>query len=177
MLKITPAIQSSLAFAMLPFLAKLTDACAAEKRFDLLVYCGARTGEEQNRIYCLTRNAGEIAAKASVLRAQGFGKLADYLLTFPAGDDKLANETNATAGESLHQYGFALDAIPAIGNKCLWNSDAFIADYGAIARACGLDWAGSWTTFKERVHSQIPGYDLVTVRAKLMPGFQAALKS
>lgn len=176
MLKITPAIQSSLAFAMLPFLAKLTDACAAEKRFDLLVYCGARTGEEQNRIYCLTRNKAEIAAKAGVLRAQGFGKLADYLLTFPAGDDKLANVTNATAGESLHNYALAFDAVPTIGGKALWDNTAFYAEYGRLAQQCNLEWGGSWSTFREMPHCQLPNYSMDVVRAKLMLPFEAALK-
>lgn len=97
----------------------------------VLIYCTLRSNAEQNALY-----------------AQGRSK-------------KGAIVTNAKAGQSMHnpqpQTGKAraFDAIP-LGdyNKPLWNDEQAIAEMGAAGLAVGLEWAGQWRYFKERVHFQ-----------------------
>lgn len=154
---------------MLPFLSILADSLDDEDRFDLLIYCTRRAGEEQNKLYCMTRNEQEIAQKANVLHVQGFTRLADYLLSFEPGDSSKPNVTNATAGESMHNYGLAFDAVPLVGGKALWDDKEFYNEYGRLSTTAGFEWAGHWVTFPEMPHSQLPGYPPDAIRKQLMP--------
>jgi peptidoglycan L-alanyl-D-glutamate endopeptidase CwlK len=66
--------------------------------------------------------------------------------------------TNAKAGESAHQYGLALDVVPLVGGKCVWeNSSPVWKDIVAIAESVGLESASKWKTFKEWPHLQYLG--------------------
>jgi peptidoglycan L-alanyl-D-glutamate endopeptidase CwlK len=72
--------------------------------------------------------------------------------------------TNAKGGDSFHQWRCAFDGVPVVGGKPLWQ--VFGPDgkmlptwirVGEIAKECGLEWAGTWKSFKEYDHFQYTG--------------------
>lgn len=66
--------------------------------------------------------------------------------------------TNAQAGQSFHNYCCALDVVPLRAGKCVWStSDPIWQQVGAIGKACGLEWAWEWPSFKEMAHFQDTG--------------------
>lgn len=67
---------------------------------------------------------------------------------------KGAKVTNAKGGESFHNYRVAFDFVPMLNGKCAWSDTALFTRCGKIAQECGLEWGGSWKTFKDRPHCQ-----------------------
>lgn len=108
------------------------DACKASG-MDLLVTCTLRTNEEQDALYALGRTKP--------------GK----------------RVTNARAGQSAHQYGMALDFVPMVSGKPMWKDDhPHWALAGNLAPQFGLEWAGTWPTFKEYPHVQVQNWKGLT---------------
>lgn len=62
--------------------------------------------------------------------------------------------TNAMAGMSWHGYGLAADVVFTIKGKWSWASTLPWADLGTAFEGAGLEWAGSWKTFREQPHVQ-----------------------
>jgi len=62
--------------------------------------------------------------------------------------------TRAKAGQSWHNYRCALDVVPLVNGKAVWDDQAIWKQVGEIGKACGLEWAGDWKTFKEYPHFQ-----------------------
>lgn len=62
--------------------------------------------------------------------------------------------TNAKPGHSYHNWRCAFDVVPIINGKAIWNDDTLWNRIGKIGEECGLEWAGRWKTFKEKVHFQ-----------------------
>jgi peptidoglycan L-alanyl-D-glutamate endopeptidase CwlK len=62
--------------------------------------------------------------------------------------------TRAKAGQSWHNHRCALDVVPLINGKAVWDDQAIWKQVGEIGKACGLEWAGDWKTFKEYPHFQ-----------------------
>jgi peptidoglycan L-alanyl-D-glutamate endopeptidase CwlK len=101
---------------------------------DLLVTCTYRSNEEQNKLYAQGRTtAGKIV-------------------------------TNAKAGQSLHNKttadgkpaSQAVDVVIIENGKCVWDTkDPRWKRVGEIGKACGLEWAGDWVSFKEYPHFQV----------------------
>jgi peptidoglycan L-alanyl-D-glutamate endopeptidase CwlK len=94
-------------------------------------------------IYCTMRSNAEQAA----LYAQGRTTPGPVL-------------TNAGPGQSLHnpdKHGkaWAFDAVPTLGGKPMWSDNAALRLMGLAGKEAGLEWAGDWHGFKERVHFQI----------------------
>jgi len=65
--------------------------------------------------------------------------------------------TRAKAGQSWHNYRCALDVVPLVNGKAIWDDQAMWAKVGEIGKSCGLEWAGDWKTFKEFPHFQYTG--------------------
>ena len=66
--------------------------------------------------------------------------------------------TNAKGGQSFHNYRCAVDVVPLVNGKPVWDSsNPLWAQVGAIGKASGLDWAGDWKSFKETAHFQYTG--------------------
>lgn len=85
---------------------------------------------------------------------------------YAQGRTKPGNKvTNAKAGESFHNYRIAVDVVPIINGKADWNSKRW-PEIGAIGKACGLEWAGDWKTFKETAHFQLPGLTIASLKAQ-----------
>ena len=63
--------------------------------------------------------------------------------------------TNAKAGQSFHNYRCAVDVVPLINGKPVWDAENDIwQKVGDLGIAAGLEWAGKWTKFKEMPHFQ-----------------------
>ena len=69
--------------------------------------------------------------------------------------------TNAKGGQSWHNWRLAFDVVPMRNGKPVWSmsgQDKKLWDeVGKIGEACGLEWAGRWTSFPEFVHFQYTG--------------------
>ncbi len=61
--------------------------------------------------------------------------------------------TNARGGESLHNYGVAVDMVFV---KEGYNAtEAQWKTYGVVARSQGFEWGGDWTGFIDKPHIQL----------------------
>lgn len=65
--------------------------------------------------------------------------------------------TRAKAGQSWHNWRCALDIVPLVNGKAIWDDQALWKQIGEIGKSCGLEWAGNWVTFKEFPHFQYTG--------------------
>jgi peptidoglycan hydrolase-like protein with peptidoglycan-binding domain len=61
--------------------------------------------------------------------------------------------TNAIGGQSLHNYGLALDFAPVVNGVVSWNEKLY-RDFGEWARTAGLEWGGEWKKFVDLPHVQ-----------------------
>jgi peptidoglycan LD-endopeptidase CwlK len=95
----------------------------------LLVVSGLRTAAEQNALY-----------------AQGRTTPGHIV-------------TNAKAGQSMHNYGLAVDVVPYLsGQTGALNWNPGTGQYAAMVAALkseGLSWGGDWVTFKDEDHFQL----------------------
>ena len=68
--------------------------------------------------------------------------------------------TNARAGQSMHNYGLAVDVVPYLsGNGGALNWSVHTPQYQAMVaalKAQGLVWGGDWVTFPDADHFQLP---------------------
>jgi len=63
--------------------------------------------------------------------------------------------TNAKGGQSFHNYRCAVDVVPLINGKPVWDAENDIwQKVGDFGIAAGLEWAGNWTKFREMPHFQ-----------------------
>jgi peptidoglycan L-alanyl-D-glutamate endopeptidase CwlK len=69
--------------------------------------------------------------------------------------------TKAKAGDSWHNWRCAFDVLPLRRGKPVWattDADGEVwHKMGEVGEACGLEWAGRWTTFRELAHFQYTG--------------------
>lgn len=66
--------------------------------------------------------------------------------------------TNAKGGQSFHNFRCAVDVVPLVNGKAVWDGkDPIWAKVGELGKAAGLEWAGEWKTFKELAHFQYTG--------------------
>lgn len=80
--------------------------------------------------------------------------------------------TAAKGGESFHNYRCAVDVVPLIHGKPLWDSsDPLWKRVGEIGESCGLEWSGRWTgKMRELAHFQYTcGLKLSDLRAGKVP--------
>lgn len=69
--------------------------------------------------------------------------------------------TNAKGGQSMHQYKVALDFCPLTNGNFNWNDKTLFTKVGNIAKTCGFEWGGDWTSFLDLPHIQYTaGYTL-----------------
>lgn len=108
---------------------------------DIIATCTLRTEEEQAALYALGRTAP--------------GQII----------------TQAKPGQSMHQYGLALDIVPLRAGKCVWDKDDPLWQMvGKIGKDAGLDWAGDWVHFQEYPHFQYTnGLTLSAIQTGKLP--------
>jgi peptidoglycan L-alanyl-D-glutamate endopeptidase CwlK len=76
--------------------------------------------------------------------------------------------TNAKGGQSIHNYGFAVDIVLIIDGKTAswdvkkdWDNDG-VADWDECVKVFakhGWTWGGSWSTFKDFPHFEKIGFN------------------
>lgn len=113
------------------------------------------------RAYCRFAYTLRTFAEQDALFAQGRTKL------FDANGNRLGRVTNAKAGQSLHNYGLALDIVLIDGKSASWD---IVKDYDGDGKADweevadifianGWEWGGLWK-FKDAPHFEKTfGYD------------------
>lgn len=117
---------------------------------DLIITCTLRTDAEQAALYAQGRKP---LAITNQLRMEA--RLS------PINDETNAHiVTNAPPGHSEHRAhgntgkSRAFDVVPLVAGKPVWNDDALWNKIGVIGKNNGLEWAGDWTSFKEKAHFQ-----------------------
>lgn len=131
----------------------------ADAGIELLIYCTFRDAAEQARLFHQGRTAQQVRQKADQLQAAGFPQLAELLRdTVPQPGAKV---TFAGPGESFHQYNAAYDCVPLFQGRPVWSTTGSSATLwrkvGELGQQCGLEWAGTWTRFREFPHFQLTG--------------------
>lgn len=136
---------------------------ADQNDLDLLIYCTFRSPTEQARLYRQGRTTARIKSMAGELAGR-FGRmdLADLLLG--VGPQYGPLRTYAAPGQSLHNYGYAFDAVPMRNGKPVWGTEDATDKwlwglYGELVEEVGLEWAGRWERFREFPHAQLKGTD------------------
>ena len=98
-------------------------------------------------------------------------RISQGLRTF-AEQDALFNQkpklTNAKGGQSVHNYGFAVDIVLIIDGKTAswdthkdWDNDK-VADWDECVRVFakyGWSWGGNWSSFKDMPHFDKIGFN------------------
>jgi peptidoglycan L-alanyl-D-glutamate endopeptidase CwlK len=107
-------------------------AATTKAGLDVLIYCTTRSMEEQAALYASGRTKP--------------GKVV----------------TRAQPGQSAHNYGLAFDGAPLIHGRIAWDDHEHWQIYGRIAADVGLEWAGTWPSFREFPHVQLPDWKLHT---------------
>lgn len=63
--------------------------------------------------------------------------------------------TDAMPGMSWHIYGLALDFVPMVNGKCMWDFNTNLVAYQTIvdlAKKREMGWGGDWRSFKDFSH-------------------------
>jgi peptidoglycan L-alanyl-D-glutamate endopeptidase CwlK len=144
--------------------AQLLDA-ASESGLDLLVYSTLRSARDQAVLFRAGRSLEDIVRKADELElTYSRPDLAELLIDAgPNYSRKVV--TWAGPGQSAHNYGLAMDAVPMRAGKLVWGTQdpadlALWKRYGVLAGGIGLEWAGLWPLRKrEYPHVQASGFD------------------
>lgn len=106
-------------------------------------------------------------------KAAGFNLIVTQgLRTFEEQDAlfrKRPKVTNARGGQSMHNYGLAVDFAFVVNGKLSWDEDLY-RRIGPWAKLAGLEWGGSWTRFTDKPHVQLKNLPSYKV---LLPIFKA----
>jgi peptidoglycan L-alanyl-D-glutamate endopeptidase CwlK len=124
-----------------------------------------------------------IAECDSALNGRAKIRITQGLRTF-AEQEKLYNQgrtspgkkvTNAKAGQSIHNYGLAVDICLIVDGKDVswdtakdWDNDG-VADWYECVKIFakyGWDWGGNWKTFKDLPHFEKKGFTWRTLATK-----------
>lgn len=103
-----------------------------------------------------------LTGRAKVRVTQGLRTFAEQDALYAQGRTKPGKKvTNAKAGQSIHNYGFAVDICLIIDGKDAswdtakdWDNDR-IADWYECVKIFakhGWEWGGNWKTFKDMPH-------------------------
>jgi peptidoglycan hydrolase-like protein with peptidoglycan-binding domain len=94
----------------------------------------------------------------TIMAVSGLRTFAEQNALYAQGRTKPGNiVTNARGGQSLHNYGLAVDVVPLGANgQPDWNvgNDVW-QKIGAAGKRQGMEWGGDWTSFVDRPHFQM----------------------
>lgn len=120
----------------------------AEEGFVVFAYSGFRSWDEQEKIYAIGRTDESKAAGEKIV-------------------------TNAKPGNSLHNYGLAIDLAFSKSGTNPWSESHPWDLLGEKVRDHDLQWGGDWTRFQDRPHIYrdygftIPALKVLYARDKL----------
>ncbi|WP_076447580.1 M15 family metallopeptidase [Chryseobacterium sp. RU37D] len=109
-----------------------------------------------------------LTGRAKVRITQGMRTFQEQDQLYAIGRTKPGKKvTNAKAGQSIHNYGLAVDICLIIDGKIAswdtakdWDNDQ-VADWYECVKIFakyGWDWGGNWKTFKDLPHFEKKGY-------------------
>lgn len=110
-----------------------------------------------------------LTGRATVRITQGLRTFAEQDALYQQGRTKPGKKvTNAKAGQSIHNYGFAVDICLIINGKIAswdttkdWDNDQ-VADWYECVKIFakhGWEWGGNWKTFKDLPHFDKRGFN------------------
>ena len=110
-----------------------------------------------------------LSGRAKVRITQGLRTIQEQDELYAIGRTKPGKKvTNAKGGQSVHNYGFAVDICLIIDGKEAswdtkkdWDGDK-VADWDECVQVFashGWNWGGSWATFKDMPHFEKIGYN------------------
>ena len=123
----------------------------------------------EGRAYCRFAFTLRTFAEQDELYTQGRTKLYD------ASGKKLGIVTKAKGGQSIHNYGLAIDILLIVDNKTAsWDTVADFDKDGKsdwmevvkIFKEAGWNWGGDWKSFKDLPHFEKPNHDWRTLLQK-----------
>lgn len=88
--------------------------------------------------------------------------------------------TNAKAGQSMHNFGLAVDyfIVSDDGQKAIWDVNTKWKRVAVIAKSLGFAWGGDWTNFKDYPHLEMTGgLSLSQLQAGQTPNIKAKSSS
>lgn len=113
-----------------------------------------------------------LTGRAKVRIAQGYRSNAEQDALFK----QRPKVTNAKGGQSIHNYGFAVDIVMIIDGKTAswdtakdWDGDK-ISDWKEVVKVFkdhGWNWGGDWKSFKDLPHFDKKGFGDWRVLSKL----------
>jgi LAS superfamily LD-carboxypeptidase LdcB len=93
-------------------------------------------------------------------KAEGYNLVITQGLRTFAEQDALFRKkpkvTGAKGGQSMHNYGFAVDFAFAVNGDISWDERLY-RNIGRWADQAGLEWGGNWKRFKDLPHVQLKG--------------------
>lgn len=145
--------------------------------YEILVVFGTRSLIEQGKIYRQGRSKAEINTKIEQLRDRGMGEYADAIVAAGAQNGKIV--TYAAPGESIHNYGLAIDYVRMVDGECAWEDETAYKNCSEIFKAhgfsCGYYWEGKK---KDSPHIEMTeGMGWRDLMAGKKPSFMGALNA
>jgi peptidoglycan L-alanyl-D-glutamate endopeptidase CwlK len=118
-----------------------------------------------------------LTGKAKIRITQGLRTFDEQAQLYAIGRTKAGKKvTNAKAGQSIHNYGLAVDMCLIINGKTAswdtakdWDDDK-IADWYECVKIFakhGWEWGGNWKTFKDLPHFEKKKIDRATSELKV----------
>jgi peptidoglycan L-alanyl-D-glutamate endopeptidase CwlK len=110
-----------------------------------------------------------LTGKAKIRITQGLRSVEEQNELYAQGRTKAGKKvTNAKGGQSIHNYGLAVDICLIIDNKTAswdttkdWDNDQ-VADWYECVKIFakyGWEWGGNWKNFKDLPHFEKRGYN------------------
>lgn len=80
--------------------------------------------------------------------------------------------TNAKGSSysSMHMWGVAFDIFRNDNKGAYYDSDGFFTKVGKLGQSIGLEWGGSWKSFIDKPHFQLPDWGSTTSKLKSLYG-------
>lgn len=84
---------------------------------------------------------------------QGFRTFEEQNTLYSQGRTKPGSKvTNASGGQSIHNYGLAFDYVLFKNGKISWEVDADWKKVATTFKSKGFEWGGDWKSFKDYPH-------------------------
>lgn len=124
----------------------------------------------------ITECDSSLNGRAKIRVTQGLRTFAEQEKLYNQGRTSPGKKvTNAKAGQSIHNYGLAVDICLIIEGKDVswdtakdWDNDG-VADWYECVKIFakyGWDWGGNWKTFKDLPHFEKKGFSWRTLSVK-----------
>lgn len=101
----------------------------------------------------LLKIEAELPSGIQVRITQGLRTFAEQEALFSKGRTVPGKRvTNATGGQSIHNYGLALDFVLLVDGKVSWTVDENWRKVAEAFKAQGFSWGGEWKSLKDYPH-------------------------